>query len=66
VNALSQKKQWKQPQLTVLVRIDLAESVLLGCKGSGSQTGALQNNGRCLTTVTWQGSCNACNAISPT
>jgi len=32
VNTRVQKKTWKRPQLTVLVRIDLAESVLQTCK----------------------------------
>jgi hypothetical protein len=60
VNALGQKKAWKRPQLTVLVRIELAESVLQTCKWN-TATGANGANNRCRV-FNWQGlSCSACS-----
>jgi hypothetical protein len=50
VNTQDQKKAWKRPQLTVLVRIDLAESVLAGCKLSNQSTGANDAYWRCYNT----------------
>jgi hypothetical protein len=60
VSSQGQKKSWKRPQLTVLVRIDLAESVLQTCKWN-TPTGANQANNRCRV-FDWQGfRCNACS-----
>jgi hypothetical protein len=52
VNAQGQKIAWKRPQLTVLVRIDLAESVLGGCKLSTQSSGADGSFWRCYASGT--------------
>ena len=56
MNISCQKKAWKRPQLTVLVRIDIAESVLAGCKLATPSRGADSLQNQC--GASWFGFCN--------
>lgn len=60
MNSQGQKRAWKRPQLTVLVRIDLAESVLQTCKQTAQSTGPSSNNSRCQTFA-WGSGCSLCS-----
>ena len=61
MDAPGQKRAWKTPQLTVLVRIDMSESVLQACK-SDVRTGASNQLNQCRN-LNWQGACvGNCNA----
>jgi len=56
VNAPGQKRSWEKPQLIVLVRIDLGESLLQGCKLTTAFSGASNARSRCYTDQ-WGNAC---------
>jgi hypothetical protein len=45
-----QKKRWKRPEFTVLVRGDTEEAVLAGCKNRGEGVGGPNHNFVCTNT----------------
>lgn len=59
MNAQGHKKAWKRPQLTILVRIDLAESVLQTCKYTNRQ-GEDSSNNQCQHS-SWPVCGNVCS-----
>ena len=52
-----ERKEWRKPELTVLVRNKPEEAVLAGCK-SGGQGGPDISDGTCTNTV----GCGDCSA----
>lgn len=52
------KKNWKSPELIVLVRNKPEEAVLAGCKNSGNPTGDILNSVAACNTPTCSTTCN--------
>ena len=55
----TQKKEWKTPEMTVLVRSKPEEAVLLNCKAYTVGTGNDTSNHGCWT----QNSCGLCQSV---
>lgn len=53
-----QKKEWRKPELVVLVRSKPEEDVLVICKASTVRGGPNYYNKACRSTVVCGGSCN--------
>lgn len=54
------KKEWKKPQLIVVVRGQSQENVLTACKVTGN-SGAYTDDSACIGDS--NGRCNACEAL---
>jgi hypothetical protein len=55
------KKEWRKPELIVIVRSKPEEAVLCGCKDSKGKSGAINSQKTCMGVVSCEGTCNIVN-----